>query len=47
MADAVYQVLERMLPALEDLQEKGIFTEVSEGGQLWGVGADAFTLCAS
>jgi hypothetical protein len=29
MADAVYQALDRMLPALEDLQVRGIFTGVS------------------
>lgn len=29
MADAVYQALDRMLPALEDLQVRGLFTAVS------------------
>lgn len=28
MADAVYQALDRMLPALEDLQIRGLFTAV-------------------
>lgn len=28
MADAVYQALDRMLPALEDLQVRGLFTAV-------------------
>jgi hypothetical protein len=29
MADAVYQALDRMVPALEDLQIRGIFNKVS------------------
>lgn len=34
MADAVYQALDRMVPALEDLQIRGIFNKVSSGVKL-------------
>ena len=41
MADAVTAILERMVPELEELQERGIFTPVSGPALRYGQAANS------